>query len=184
VDVYWKAPAVWSDGTPVDAHLVYVLKRNKVGSERWDTVVEGYDGTHYHDRKPEPSSVYVYKVAAVYDYEGTVITGMESAVSNPASRLDTEAPDAPEHVTAMKSEHGVVIRWDASVAPDVFGYNVYRTAPSGITIRINRTPVILNRFVDDTRLLPGTYLYAVTAVDNSHNANESPMSAAVSITIR
>jgi fibronectin type 3 domain-containing protein len=184
VKITWRPPSRWTDGTGLAAPLSYVVQRKKAGSSSWKTVAEGVEGLSFYDREIDRTSLYVYRVIAVYSCAGTEIPGPESGETEPAGVLDTDAPDVPESVTAISGNRGVVIRWDASVEPDVFGYNIYRISPGGLAIKLNARPVILNRFVDRTKLMPGKYSYSVTAVDSSANANESAMSPGATVVIR
>lgn len=184
VNISWQAPKFWSDGSPLRDTLLYTIKRKKKSENNWKILKNGYHGTSFYDVDTDHKTLYLYRVEAVYNYAETPIISPESRISEAASRLDTNAPYAPEKIRIMKSPEGVLIRWDANVEPDIAGYNIYRKGRSGIRLLLNRTPIPLNRFIDRTRLMPGKYTYSVTAVDNSVVPNESAESESQEILIK
>lgn len=184
VKISWKPPLRWTDGTPLNEDLSYVVKRKEEKGSTWYVIADKVKGTSFYDTEIDPSTRYRYMIKAVYNYAGTDIPGMDGAESDTAGILDTTAPSAPENVAAIVEAGTVIIRWDANVEPDVFGYYIYRKSPGGIVLRLNSRPVILNRFIDRTALMPGTYKYSVSAVDNSVNNNESVKSAWVPVKIK
>ncbi len=82
--------------------------------------------------------------------------------------VDTVAPDAPTNVSANR----VIIRWTASRALDLMGYNVYRRRQGGMTwTKLNTLAVRKDQsqYCDLTAVDGTTYEYKVTAVDDALN---------------
>ena len=62
--------------------------------------------------------------------------------------------------------HNVELNWNASVSPNVVGYNVYRAENrSGPYKRLNSTPVRGTRYTDFTVVSGRVYFYVVRALD-------------------
>ncbi|MBI4247747.1 MAG: hypothetical protein HY614_11240, partial [Candidatus Rokubacteria bacterium] len=65
---------------------------------------------------------------------------------------------------------------------DVAAYIIYRAAPGGALVRMGSVRAPATTFVD--REVPsGTWRYAVSAQDTSSQANESPRSSEVAVTL-
>jgi len=101
-------------------------------------------------------------------------------------RVTTNAtrPAPPEQLTASASNRRVDLDWLSSTAPDVEGYNVYRsTSPFmeiGAATQVNAEPVAESSFTDSNLTNGVTYYYRVTTVDA--DGNESEGSAAMTAT--
>ena len=97
---------------------------------------------------------------------------------------DATPPAAPTGLTATAGSGTVALAWAASSAPDLAGYNVYRSTSLPVTTsggQLNGTDLLATPAYVDTAVVNGsTYYYAVVAVDRSDNA--SPPSATVSAT--
>ena len=94
---------------------------------------------------------------------------------------DTDAPSAPQGLTAEAAAASVRLEWQAVAnADDLLGYNVLRS-PAG-TNDWNTIARCLQQpyFVDNTCLQKQAYDYRVRAVDRSHNHSE--VSATVTAT--
>lgn len=118
---------------------------------------------------------YFYRVLAV-DASGNTSepTNAYSAVPH-----DKSPPDAPTNVvaTASPTGHRVIVRWSASKAKDLRGYNVYRAGSADKLVKLTDAPITGTQFVDSgyssRGLRPGGgYVIEVSAVDSSRN--ESP----------
>ena len=95
---------------------------------------------------------------------------------------DLYAPPPPTDLRAFWQPEGTDLNWEASAAPDVAGYRVYRseTDDSGYELLAEAPADLLT--VTDRDRDPGTeYTYAVTAVDAAGTPNESPRSAPVRV---
>ena len=120
-----------------------------------------------------------------YSYRVTAVSavGPPRIESDPSSAViatfkDLLPPPTPSGLTALVETNAVRLVWDAVEAPDLAGYNVYRTEGIGeehvIAARIPFTqqPIKETNF-RDTIPKPGIYFfYEVTAIDK--NGNESP----------
>jgi hypothetical protein len=89
-------------------------------------------------------------------------------------------PNPTPTPTPAPTAHSVSVSWLASSSPNVVSYNVYRaTTTSGPFTRVGNN-VNATKFTD-TGVQSGTYVYEVTAVDNSNT--ESAPSSPVTIKI-
>ncbi len=93
---------------------------------------------------------------------------------------DTTAPNAPANLTGSVPSGNVSLDWFNNTESDLAGYNVYRAASGGSFVKVNNALVSASAYVDSTVAASTTYLYRVTAVDNS--GNESSFSSQVSLT--
>lgn len=135
-------------------------------------------------------------VAAWAMDEGAGTTATDASASNAALALaggatwidspvpDDTVPAAPRSLAADGGPGGVALAWAAVDAPDLAGYNVYRSAAGPVSATgdpLNgRAPVKPAAYVDDTANAGVTYRYAITAVDRY--ANESDLSAEATAT--
>ena len=95
---------------------------------------------------------------------------------------DLYPPPPPTDLRAFWRSEGTDLNWEASAAPDVAGYRVYRSATddSGYELLAEGPADLLT--VTDRDRDPGTaYTYAVTAIDAAGTPNESPRSAPVRV---
>ncbi|MFA9558868.1 S8 family serine peptidase [Evansella sp. AB-rgal1] len=84
---------------------------------------------------------------------------------------DTEAPDVPANLTAESSSVGISLAWEASIAPDVNGYRVYKSTTSGSDYEV--LTETSDTFFTDTDVEVGLeYFYVVTAFDYSNNESD------------
>jgi len=91
---------------------------------------------------------------------------------NPA--LDVTPPVQLTGLTAFSGHARNRLSWDASIAPDLAGYNVYRDTSAGgaFATKVNGALIAATTYDDTTYGAEGVvYYYKVTAVDTS--ANES-----------
>ena len=78
--------------------------------------------------------------------------------------------------------HTVTLKWTASTASNVVGYNVYRgTASGGPYTKITSTPVACSNYYDTAVQSGQTYYYVATAVDSTgtESAYSTQVQAAV-----
>ncbi|SDZ56277.1 bacillopeptidase F [Evansella caseinilytica] len=84
---------------------------------------------------------------------------------------DTEAPDAPKKLTAETSSTGINLFWEASAAPDIAGYKIYRSAVSGSGYEL--VADTKKTQYSDTKVEGGQeYFYVATAYDHSNNESD------------
>jgi hypothetical protein len=72
--------------------------------------------------------------------------------------------------TPNSTLHNISLSWNASEAPNIRGYNVYRAATSGgAYVLLNTFPIVETAYMDND-VTPGqTYYYVTTAVDQHDN---------------
>jgi hypothetical protein len=179
----WNPPAALADGTPLDKIEGYTVYR---------TVTRGvYEQAPLHEAPvsepvfedtPEKLGVtYFYTVRALRRVQETLI---ESLPSNEieVAYVDIQPPGIPEGLTAIPQKDGMLLKWIPKAEQDFAGFNIYRReARAGGFVRLNREPVPANSWLDTTAGLRTRYVYAVTSVDRSPQANESRMSETVEV---
>ena len=90
---------------------------------------------------------------------------------------DTVAPTVPGSVAATVVDSTVTVTWTASTdASSILKYRVFRDG-------VFRSDDIASPYVE-TNVPPGTYVYSVSAVDGSINANESARGSAAAVIVR
>jgi fibronectin type 3 domain-containing protein len=75
-----------------------------------------------------------------------------------------------------------VLKWDESEAADLKGYNLYRRSGDAADfVKVTPAPLSIGSYLDTSVEDGQTYTYAVTAVDDARETNESNRSTAVTI---
>jgi len=137
----------------------------------------------YTDIGLENNRQYYYVVKALIREGPTLIEGPASAEVL-AVPLDLMAPPSPSSLQAVPSASKVHLIWDESEAGDTSGYFIYRQRNDELAMeRLNSEPIKTNHYTDNSVESGGTYKYAVTAVDNSPQENESGPSATVEVSV-
>jgi fibronectin type 3 domain-containing protein len=97
--------------------------------------------------------------------DSVVLTATPEKLTPPPPLLNLVAAATPK---------GMELQWDASPAPDLAGYRVYRrqSGESRFTL-LNRELLKKPYYLDAQASRGKTYYYYVTAVDNTRRANES-----------
>jgi hypothetical protein len=98
------------------------------------------------------------------------VEGDDSERSAPVWAHDIFPPEVPAGLEAVASGVGqkpfVDLSWTPVTAADLAGYNVYRQEPGAPNwTKINREPVTVPAFRDETVAAGRTYTYAVSAID-------------------
>lgn len=133
------------------------------------------DETEYLDAAVRFGERYIYAASSVSKETPPV----ESA---PAGEVEIDyrdrfAPPPPTGLVALAEAGKVRLVWQPSPAPDVAGYIVYRRDPGQKFRRITPEPVTALE-LQDSGLGPGlTFLYRVTAVDQTGNEGEPSQQA-------
>ena len=122
---------------------------------------------------------YFFRVSAVTTLNGVTAESEPSAPLGVMPR-DVFPPPVPTGLTAVNAAGAVDLLWNATSAPDLAGYNVYRSTDGGPFERINKQLAPTPIFHDPTVAAGNRYQYAVTAVDLT--GNESGKSQPASIT--
>jgi hypothetical protein len=135
----------------------------------------------FEDIPPDYDTGYYYTVRTVRTLEQTII----ESDACPEIRLeyfDITPLAAPRFLTAIAQPGGLLLKWLAKSEKGFAGYHVYRrTAKGGEFKRLNPELLRTNSWLDTTAVKGQGYEYAVSAVDDSRRANESPHSEPVYI---
>ncbi len=182
IRLFWTKPNTWADGTPLDQKVFYRVYRSKQGFGTWKLVSDSREDTEFVDLTAKRGCEYLYAVSAAITFHGTLIEGNRTGTVHVLFR-DIISPSRPQGLTADFSRAGVELLWQENFEHDLAGYHVYRKDQNGIIYRLDHIPVRVSRFLDRTRLRPGTYVYWVTALDRADPPNESPPSKPVTVTI-
>ena len=187
VKLSWSAPGAWPDGTPVTAeqekNLLYRVYRSERSSNKWKPLSPLTGRENFVDRFPEETVSVRYRVASVFRYRGTEIEG-DAGSAVIVTRTGGSVPPVPEKLVAIYSKNGTELTWEVSGRRPAAGFFVYRMGPYGLIDRINQKPVGVTRFVDRTRLEPGTYTYWVTAAGPDGAGRQGPPSNFVEIQVK
>jgi uncharacterized protein len=184
VRLSWNEVRSLQDGTPIRDLAGYAVYR-QVGRGDWQRLnPTPLAANHYQDVAVKNEVEYTYKTRAVRQLGHYELESPDSPTRTVIPRKFTPPPPLLNLVAAITGR-GVELRWDASPAPDLAGYRVYRRlAGEAKPVRLN--PELLRQpyFVDSQVSRGQTYYYMVTAVDDSRQANESAPSEEAVVTIR
>lgn len=123
---------------------------------------------------------YIYAVTAVASRQPVVVES-RLAEEVEVDYRDLFPPPVPEGLVALAQEGRVRLVWEASEAPDLAGYRVYRRSPDTQEFRpLTEEPIAATEYQDRDLASGATYSYRVTAVDRSGNESE-PSEAAVAV---
>lgn len=182
VRLSWSPPDRLRDGSAVEGPLAFEVLRAPGAEAALAPVARTPAGaTTLVDAGVENDQTYWYAVRAVRTEAGTNAQGPATARVTATPR-DMTPPSAPTALVAVPSEASVRLSWRASPEPDVAGYIVYRTGPTGAVERVGTTPAPDTTFTDHP-VPAGAVRYEVTAYDRAARANESPPSAPVTVTV-
>jgi hypothetical protein len=121
-----------------------------------------------------------YRVAAVAT---TGPPAIQSGLSEPArvAFRDLVAPPTPTNLTVLVETKVMRLLWEPVSAPDLAGYNVYRTE-GRYRLKLTPTPTKDPNFLDISIDIGIFYTYDVTAVDTSGNESApTPQSEPVTV---
>ncbi|HET9213088.1 MAG TPA: hypothetical protein VFR03_21955, partial [Thermoanaerobaculia bacterium] len=111
---------------------------------------------------------YIYSVTALSQVQPPI----ESAIASEREvrYADRFPPPAPTEAVALAEAGRVRLVWRPSEAEDVAGYIVYRRSGEGGNFeRVTPQPVVAAEYVDTAVAAGKTYVYRVTAVDQTGN---------------
>lgn len=167
--LFWEVPA----GADVTGFSVY-RSEAPGDEERFPLTREPVAGPPFEDVPEKIDRTYYYRVRSVRSGDGTIL---ESAAS-PVVRVDygdTTPPGVPQMLTAIATPAGVLLKWMPKTEKDFAGFRIYRRESGGKDfVLLNKDLFTGNSWVDTSARLRRRYTYAVTAVDASARANESP----------
>jgi fibronectin type 3 domain-containing protein len=177
------AELTWNPVPAADGYRIYRRRKGMLVSS-----VPVHAGiineTRYRDIGLQNGVNYCYVVRAVVIADETVVEGPSSNEIS-VRPADKTPPQPPAGLLALPHEDGVELTWFSNQESDLLGYYVYRWREDARhPERITAQPLVAPLYLD-TNVEHGTsYHYAVTAVDNSPQHNESPLSSPTSITYR
>jgi len=142
----------------------------------------------YRDSDFTFGQTYAYYVVSVAQYGASAVESEASPTVEVTPR-DTFPPPAPTGLvaavapaTASTPAH-IDLSWDISSAPNVVGYNIYRSSANTVSVdrwdRLNSSPLLTPTFRDIPTVSGKQYFYRVTAVDSF--GKESAPSASVNV---
>ncbi len=170
IEVSWAA-----SGPAITSYRVYRSDTNK--PESYAFRGESH-ATNWQDADFKFGQAYFYKVTAVVREAANSAESEDSAVVEIIPR-DTFPPAPPKGLTAVYTGRAVELIWNASLEPDLAGYNVYRRSGDTDFVRLNTKLLPTPIFRDNSVAQGKSYSYRVTALDLSNN--ESPPSAEVEV---
>ena len=179
----WVAPTQLEDGTSLQQEVSYNLYRRGPGEAYALTPLndEPIATLACRDKGVEMDTDYVYTLRAVRTVEETSIES-EGCAEVSISTTDSIPPDVPTGLVAIPTSTGVVLKWNASEDADLSGYNLYRQAGDAADfVKVTPVPLTIASYLDTSVENGQTYTYAVTAVDDARETNESNHSTAVTI---
>jgi hypothetical protein len=149
------------------------------GSNAWTVPWDSENDTPYNGK---------YKVNVTAYFDGTPCGSVQekSASAERANLLVDNPPDAlaPAHIIAT-TPSTISIGWDASTAPDVTRYAVYRAKTSSATARpqyrdFDPVGYTSSRTFRDQQVLPGVYWYSIVVTRRSVVTTDSGISSGMS----
>jgi hypothetical protein len=172
VRLAWNPPERLSDGSAVDAPLVYEILRSAAADAPLTAVSRTEPGaTSTVDGGLENDRTYHYAVRAIRQEGETAAEGATSA-RIALTPIDVTPPAPASNLVAVPSQGTVRLSWTPSPDADVAGYVVYRSGGGEPMVRVGSVRAPGTTFTD--RDVPaGAYRYTVTAQDTSASANES-----------
>lgn len=174
IELYWDSPA--------DTVVGYEIYRR-------DAQQRGYAGpikrletnqTTYRDNEVIYGKRYIYTVRALASLDPPIVSA--EAGEREIDYEDRFPPDLPRNFVALGERSRVRLRWDASQAPDIGGYIIYRKEPGREFHRITEDPLTTTELIDRGLVTGFTYEYQIQVVDKS--GNESPISEPVKVEAR
>jgi fibronectin type 3 domain-containing protein len=178
----WESPPRLADGSPVPGPLTYeVLRATDPQSPGQAVTPTAIEATTFVDRSVENDRTYHYAVRALRREADTLARGAPTA-SVEATPRDMTPPAPPAGLVAIPAGDSVRLSWRANPDADVATYIVYRARAGAAFAKVGSTPSAQTVYID-SGVAPGTYRYAVTALDAGVRPNESARSNVVTVTL-
>jgi len=137
--------------------------------------------TRYTDLNVHNDIKYIYSLRAVKKVVKTDVEGKGSP-GIAVTPIKVTPPGAPVGFVAFPLKEGIELTWRKNPEPDLLGYYVYRRKSGEEEFkRLNESPLTKETYLDADVVLEQEYEYAITAVDNSRQKNESPRSEEVRV---
>ena len=182
ITLTWTPPSEFTDGSPASGEIRYIVLRGS-GTEGPLSAItpQPLAETSFTDTGLDNDVEYRYAVRALrLDPRATSAGPPSSAVA--ATPRSTTPPRPPSNLVGVPSPGALRLAWNPSPAPNVALYSIYRAVGDTAFVRIASTAAGNTTYIDrDIR--PGTvYRYAVTAIDNARQPNESARSNEITLT--
>ena len=168
--------------TSAGAEMIAWSQDSPTSNEQW---YAEYAGNGYYYLRNRESALYLAS-AGVAATSRLIQTGMlpESTRGRMMFRLlpidadyDTQAPAAPEGLTAQANPASVTLSWNASAEADLEGYMLLRSPADSADWNTIARKLTETTFTDNT-CTPGTaYIYKVKAIDRAQNLSEPSATA-------
>ncbi len=174
IEVAWSLPAEAAGG--------FNVYRRLAQEKSYGEAIHGAgpEERRFLDRGARYGERYIYTVTTVASREPLIEGGLSG--EGEIAYEDRFPPPPPREVIALAEVERVRLRWEASAAPDVAGYRIYRRDPGQDFRLVTPRPVTETEHLD-TGLASGlTYVYRVTAVDAL--GNEGPAGDEVSVQVQ
>jgi hypothetical protein len=169
----WRPPPANAAGEKIDL-LGYNVYRRRIEEEDYARPLNPapVEPSDYADSTAAYGSTYVYTVT-------TVPKGHPSSEGPPAIQFgivydDVYPPPAISRLDALPEQDLVRLHWSPVEAPDLAGYDLFRSENGRPEVRLNEKPLTETSFVDTRVTVGKTYLYRVRSVDK--NGNPSTLS--------
>ena len=168
--------------TSAGAEMIAWSQDSPTSNEQW---YAEYAGNGYYYLRNRESALYLAS-AGIAATSRLIQTGMlpESTRGRMMFRLlpvdadyDTQAPAAPEGLTAQANPASVTLSWNASAEADLEGYMLLRSPADSADWNTIARKLTETTFTDNT-CTPGTaYIYKVKAIDRAQNLSEPSATA-------
>ncbi len=180
IELRWEAPARTTSGTALEGIAGYQVYRSETGGPGSFVLHGTAAAAVYEDTQFRFGQKYFYFVRTLAQYGADSVESDSSAIAEIFAR-DLFPPPVPANVIVVAGLARVDLTWDASAAPDLKGYFVYRSPETGKGYQRVTPEALRVLSFADINVEPGTrYYYAVTAVDAE--GNESAFSQEVAAT--
>ncbi len=166
----WQAPAGDTAGKTIEI-LGYDVYRRRLEDDDYDRPLNPapVESTDYSDTTAAYDSAYVYTVTAIP--KGHPNTEGPPAIQFGIRYDDVYPPPPVSRIDALPEQTLVRLAWLPVEAPDLAGYDLYRSENGGAENRLNEKPLTETNFVDDNVTVGKSYVYRVRSVDKKGNAS-------------
>ncbi|MFC1849101.1 fibronectin type III domain-containing protein [candidate division CSSED10-310 bacterium] len=184
IRLYWDPPLTMCDDSPLKKDVyfnIYKREEEKRYSNNPINTVPIID-FNYQVKNLELDEKYFFQIRTVQ------ITPYRQSIPCPEFEVvikDAEPPSPPRKLIAIGGFNLVSLLWEAPKDRDIQGYNLYRTTSLDLEWqKINEEIIEGTTFVDRSVDIKNNYYYAVTAVDDSPQENESEQSNVQKVVFR
>jgi hypothetical protein len=124
---------------------------------------------------------YLYTLRAVRKVRESFVES-ENSEEITINTTDRTPPSPPQDLAAIPTFTGVLLKWKENEEPDIKGYNLYRKRKDDTHFKkVNTALLTQANYLDREAEGETSYIYVVTATDDSSSANESERSQEVHI---